>query len=345
MLELRAISKRLGDWSMHNLDLKLEPGEYFVLLGPSGVGKTVTLELIAGLHNPDSGAILWKGEDLTRRPPEDRPFGIVYQDCALFPHLSVAKNIAYGPKVSGVPRPELTKRIEELAELMRITDLLDRDVQSLSGGEEQRVALARSLATRPQLLLLDEPLSALDASIREYLRDELKRIHRESGTTFLHVTHAKEEARHLADRVGVMLDQRLVQIATPEDLFHHPTNPVVARFLGLKNLLPVTDATTAGRCRVHGQELVSDNLRAGISHVWLRPEEVTLSASPPADAPNVLRCRVQGWQDAEVLVVAQLICGTLTLEASLTYSRFTALHFAEGDEVYASFGDSAIHGF
>jgi ABC-type Fe3+/spermidine/putrescine transport system ATPase subunit len=352
MLELRDLQKRLGQWSLPGLDLVLEPGEYFVLLGPSGVGKSVTLEIIAGLRPPDHGQILWKGEDLTAWSPEDRPFAIVYQDCALFPHLTVRRNIAYGPKVSGVAPAEVGRRVDSLAELLRISELLDRDVGSLSGGEEQRVALARALATRPELLLLDEPLSALDASIREYLRGELARLHTESGATFLHVTHAKEEARHLADRVGVMLGGRLVQVATPRELFREPTNLEVSEFLGLRNLLPLR-CIEAGRGEVGGVSLVGASLKPGSDHLWIRPEEVTLSREAPTDPAagsastqaNLLEGRILRVEDADTLRRIHVVCGDgdLALEVLVTDARFEALGLCTGDSVQISFGDAALH--
>lgn len=346
MLELRGLRKTLGKWSLDGLDLALEPGEYFVLLGPSGVGKSVTLELIAGLQQPDSGAILWSGEDLTASAPEDRPFAIVYQDCALFPHLSVRANIAYGPKVSGVGRGEIQRRVSDLAELVRITDLLEREVGSLSGGEEQRVALARALATRPELLLLDEPLSALDAAIRDYLRGELKRLHTESDATFLHVTHAQAEARHLADRVGVMLRGRLVQVATPRKLFREPSSVEVSEFLGLPNVLPLR-CTEAGQGEVQGVALQGAPLRPDADHLWIRPEEVTLSRSPipepDAEVPNQLEGRIVRLQDVDTLSTVHVACGELTLEVLVTDAHLQELGLAPGDPVHLSFGASALH--
>jgi len=342
MLRLRDLSKTLGKWSLPGLDLTLEPGEYFVLLGPSGVGKSVTLELIAGLQPPDRGEILWNGKDLTATPPEDRPFAIVYQDCALFPHLSVRANIAYGPKVSGVDREETARRVVSLAELLRITELLDRDVGSLSGGEEQRVALARALATHPELLLLDEPLSALDASIREYLRGELARLHRESGATFLHVTHAKEEARHLADRIGVMLEGRLVQVGTPRELFREPSSVEVSEFLGLRNLFPLR-SVEAGRGEILGTTVVGAALQPGREHLWIRPEELRLTREPPESPANLLEARIVRIVDGDILSTVHVISDELELEVILTDAQVQELGLGPGDRVHLSFGDSALH--
>ncbi len=343
MLELCGLKKRFGAWELPGLDLALEPGEYFMLLGPSGVGKSVTLELIAGLQRPDSGQILWKGQDITHSSPEKRPFAIVYQDCALFPHLSVRANIAYGPKVAGVGRVEIDQRVDELAELVRITDLLDRRVVSLSGGEEQRVALARALVTRPELLLLDEPLSALDASIREYLRGELQRLHKESGAIFLHVTHAQREARHLADRVGVVLDGRLEQVATSTELFRRPTSRRVSEFLGLRNLLDLR-CSEPGRGEARGVGIRGEALLPGRANLWIRPEEITLTRGEPR-APNVLEARVISLEDVELLTTFRLACGELELVAMVPEARARTLGVGPGDRVFASFGDDALHSF
>ncbi|MBC8372242.1 MAG: ATP-binding cassette domain-containing protein, partial [Planctomycetes bacterium] len=209
MLELKSISKRLGEMDMSEVSLTLEAGEYFALLGPTGVGKTVLIEIIAGLIRPDGGRVFWDGADITSLPPERRGFAVVYQDYALFPHLSVARNIAYGARACGCDSAEVSARTARLANMLGITELLGRRPEMLSGGEQQRTAIARALAAEPKLLLLDEPLSALDTNTRLRLRRELKRINAELGTAILHVTHEPEEAMALADRIGVMLDYRL----------------------------------------------------------------------------------------------------------------------------------------
>lgn len=230
-LELRAITKRLGEFQMSGVDLTIGRGEYFVLMGPSGVGKTLLLEIIAGLLPLDSGQIFWQGEEITGHPPEDRRFAMAYQDHALFPHMDVSRNIAYGPRARGTPATECADRVRSMAALLDIEPLLARSVGGLSGGEKQRVALARALVTEPRLLLLDEPLSSLDAGARRRLMRELGRIQRQADTPFLHVTHDPEVALTLGHRVGVMLDQKIVQVGPPEQVRREPASDAVAELL------------------------------------------------------------------------------------------------------------------
>jgi ABC-type Fe3+/spermidine/putrescine transport system ATPase subunit len=217
MLELKSINKRMGTFQIHDLSLCLKQNEYFVLLGPSGSGKTLLIEIIAGLLRADSGEILWQGRDITTVLPEMRNFSIVYQDYALFPHLSVMDNISYGLLCRGMKKKEALLRSEDAAKRLRIEKLLGRAPDSLSGGERQRVALARAIVTSPDLLLLDEPLSALDEENRLRLQEELRQIHGESRTTFFHVTHDACEAAALGDRMGVMTDGHLRLKETPPE--------------------------------------------------------------------------------------------------------------------------------
>jgi ABC-type sugar transport system ATPase subunit len=234
MLELRSISRRIGDFRLTGVDLRVEPGEYFVLMGPSGVGKTVLLEIIAGLLQPDSGQVLWQDRDITAAPPEVRRFAMAYQDQALFPHMDVSRNIHYGLRARGVPPAEAARRVQEVAGLLDIAPLLRRPVAGLSGGEKQRVSLARALVTQPRLMLLDEPLSSVDAGARLRLRRELKLLHQRARTCFIHVTHDPEVAFYLGHRVAVMLDQRIHQVGTPGELRRAPASEAVAGLLGIQ---------------------------------------------------------------------------------------------------------------
>lgn len=231
VLELRGVSKRLGDFHLPGVDLSINQGEYFVLMGPSGVGKTVLLEIIAGLLPPDEGQIFWRGEPINAVPPEQRRFAMAYQDHALFPHMKVADNIAYGLRARGMAAALVTQKVGEVSALLDITPLLARSVGPLSGGEKQRVALARALVTEPRLMLLDEPLSSLDAGARRRLMLELGRIQRKTGVPFLHVTHDPEVALDLGHRVAVMLDQKILQVGPPEDVLRHPASAAVAELL------------------------------------------------------------------------------------------------------------------
>lgn len=345
MLELRSIAKRLGEFEIADISLTVEQGEYFVLLGPSGTGKTVLIEIIAGLMSPDSGEVLFDGQDITHLAPDQRGFAIVYQQCALFPHLSVAGNIAYGPQAAKVPRSEVKRHVAELADLLGIADLLRRRTGNLSGGESQRVAIARALAVEPKLLLLDEPLSSLDPNTRGRFRKELKRINRQLGTTIIHVTHDPQEAMVLGDRVGVMLSSRIRQVATPEHLFRTPSDVQVAEFLGIQNVLAV-DAVDGTACKASGVEIQASSANDSTSHIWVRPEEILLSLEAfDSSARNQLRCTVAEWEPRDSLVAVRLQCGRLSLTALVTPTSFNNLGIEAGAEFYATFKSSAVHCF
>ncbi|MEF8788434.1 MAG: ATP-binding cassette domain-containing protein, partial [Planctomycetota bacterium] len=236
MLSIEGLSRRMGDFALGDIDLRIEEGEFFVLLGPTGAGKSVLLEMVAGFSAPDTGRICIDGRDAARLPPEERNVGVVYQDHMLFPHRSARANIRYGMRMRGVPDGEARRRVEELSEALHIKHLLDRRPGSLSGGEKQRVALARALAPRPRLLLLDEPFSSLDPPVRESLRGELRELHGRLSFTTLMVTHSRAEARALGERVGVMHDGTIEQTGPPEAVFGRPDSRVVARFTGGTNI-------------------------------------------------------------------------------------------------------------
>ena len=343
MLELKSIAKRLGAMDMTDVSMTLRRGEYFALLGPTGVGKTVLIEIIAGLIRPDSGKVLWDGADITSISPDRRGFAVVYQDYALFPHMSVARNIAYGARSCGCDSGEISARIARLGDMMGITDLLARRPETLSGGEQQRTAIARALAAEPKLLLLDEPLSALDTTTRLRLRRELKRINVELGTTIFHVTHEPEEAMALADRIGVMLDYRLHQVADPEELFRRPTDADVAKFLGIRNVLTV-DSVSEDVCEVSGQHIRASAADETTRHIWIMPEELLLSDQPfTSSALNQFKCKVIDWDHSDALLAVRLACGDLRLVALITYTSFQQLKVAPNRELYVTFKSSAIH--
>lgn len=251
MLLVENLSIRLGEFDLRDISFEVQEGEYFVLLGPTGTGKTVLIECIAGLHRPRTGRIILNGRDVTDLPPEERGIAYVPQDYALFPNLTAFENIAFGLRVRKLPDSKVRSKVYELAEWLGITYLLDRLPLTLSGGEKQRVALARALAVEPQILLLDEPLAAVDEQTRERLCRELKAIQRQTGATFVHVSHNFEETLAVADRIGVMNfvegaeDGRrgkklrigqLLQVGTPEEIFYRPVNEFVARFTRAENI-------------------------------------------------------------------------------------------------------------
>ena len=219
--------------------LKIEDGEFFVLLGPSGCGKTTTLRIIAGLIKPTEGRVYVGGKDITDLPPEKRNITMVFQNFALFPHLNVYENIAYGLKMRKLPKDVIDQRVKDAAKLMRIEDLLERRIDQLSGGQQQRVGVARAIAPHPDIILFDEPLSNLDAKLREEVRFELKEVHKKIGTTSIYVTHDQAEAMVMADRIAVMRSGKIVQIGTPKEIYFRPKNLFVAGFIGIMSKLPV----------------------------------------------------------------------------------------------------------
>ena len=237
-VEAISLYRAYGDvQAVDGVDLAIEQGEFFTLLGPSGSGKTTTLRLIAGFERPDSGRVLLKGRDVTDRPPYDRDVNTVFQDYALFPHMTVEQNVAYGLMVKKVAKRERRTRVGEALEMVRLAGLGSRRPGQLSGGQRQRVALARAIVNRPQVLLLDEPLGALDLKLRHEMQIELKRIQREVGITFIYVTHDQEEALTMSDRMAVFRDGRIEQIGTPSNVYEHPESEFVAGFVGVSNVL------------------------------------------------------------------------------------------------------------
>jgi iron(III) transport system ATP-binding protein len=295
-VEARALGKTFGHTvALRSIDLRIEDGEFVALLGPSGCGKTTLLRLIAGFETPDGGALAIGGIEVARAgralPPEERNIGMVFQSYALWPHMSVAQNVGFALKIRGVPAAERRRRIEQALDLVGLAGLAERRPHQLSGGQKQRVALARCLAMRPAVVLLDEPLANLDVQLRETMQAEFRRFHRESGATFVYVTHDQSEAMALADRVAVMDRGALQQVATPQHLYAEPATEMVARFVGHGMLLPVravevtadrvvVDALGA-RFRVRGSAAIGER-RA----LCVRPEDLRLGAEGIA-------CRVQ----------------------------------------------------
>ena len=238
MLDLQNISKNLDEFTVKDISFKVEKGDYYVVLGHSGAGKTVLLEIIAGLITPDSGKVLFNGEDITLQKIQKRKFGLVFQDHAIFPHLSVKENIAYSLKSKKITKQKIHERVEKLAKNFEIEYLLNRRTTNLSGGELQRIALARTLALNPDILLLDEPLSSLDVQLKNDLRRLLRNLNKK-GQTIIHVTHDYEEAILLSNKIAVFHDGKIIQSGTTNNVFHHPGSEFVAHFTGVKNYFKV----------------------------------------------------------------------------------------------------------
>jgi putrescine transport system ATP-binding protein len=300
LIRFDQVSKRFGEvTAVDEVSLDIHAREFFALLGPSGCGKTTLMRMLAGFEQPSAGRVLLGGEDITAVPPYLRPVNMMFQSYALFPHMTVAGNIAFGLKMDKRPRAEIAARVDQMLKLVQLDGLGDRKPDQLSGGQRQRVALARSLAKSPKVLLLDEPMAALDKKLREETQFELMHLQYELGMTFIIVTHDQEEAMTVADRIGVMDQGRLVQVGTPAEIYEQPNSRYVADFIGdvtlFEGALVAHDGGIAVvRERASGAVLrVVDggaNAAAG-STVWIavRPEKTKLSPDPfPADTPNVL---------------------------------------------------------
>ena len=293
-IALEGVSKRFGKTAaVTDVTLAIDEGEFFSLLGPSGCGKTTTLRMIAGFEVPDDGRIVLQGRDVTAVPPNKRPLNMVFQQYALFPHMSVHDNVAFGLKVKRVPRREHGDRIRDILRVVALEGLERRRPQQLSGGQQQRVALARALVNRPAALLLDEPLGALDVKLRRQMQSELKRIQNELGTTFVYVTHDQEEALAMSDRIAVMNGGKVDQIGGPREIYEHPQTAFVADFIGSLNAFDITVEELVGGFAVArpaaGERVViavQPNVRTGETlRVAVRPERVEI-AGAGADVPE-----------------------------------------------------------
>ena len=296
-IELEGVTKRFGETvAVDALDLEIPRGRFFALLGPSGCGKTTTLRMIGGFEEPTSGRIRLAGRDVTDVPPFRRDVNTVFQSYALFPHLDVRRNVAFGLERRGVARDEARRRVGEVLELTQLGGMERRRPGQLSGGQQQRVALARALVNRPQALLLDEPLGALDLRLRRQLQLELKRIHDEVGVTFVHVTHDQEEAMTMADEIAVMADGRIEQRGSAEELYEQPRTAFVAGFLGVSNMIDARMVRSGGELSAYethdGATVHAPAGRDGDVRVGVRPEKLTIVDRPP-DGHNVLRGRVE----------------------------------------------------
>ncbi|HEX6229147.1 MAG TPA: ABC transporter ATP-binding protein [Solirubrobacterales bacterium] len=310
-VELIEVSKRFDDLlAVDDLSLQLSPGEFFTLLGPSGCGKTTTLRMIAGFEQPTAGEIRIEGTDVAGLPPHKRPTNTVFQSYALFPHMNVEDNVAFGLRRKRVPRAEIAQRVGAELERVGLAGEAKRRPAQLSGGQQQRVALARALVNLPKVLLLDEPLGALDLKLRKGLQVELKRIQRDVGITFVYVTHDQEEALTMSDRIAVMNEGRVEQIADPEQVYEKPATTFVAGFIGVSNLMPAT-VTSSDEVRLdQGPTLraATNGLRTGDRcHAVVRPEKLRIDAIDKAGAaaPN-------GLPSVEGVVDASLYLGTST---------------------------------
>lgn len=343
MIELCGVTKRFGDFTaVDDVSLTVRAGEFITLLGPSGCGKTTLLRLLAGFEAPDAGSILLDGSDVTSLPPYHRSVNQVFQSYALFPHLTVRDNVGFGLRMQRVPPAEAAGRIRDALDLVSLGEVADRHPHQLSGGQRQRVALARAIICRPKVLLLDEPLSALDAKLRHTMQLELKRLQRRLGITFVFVTHDQGEALTMSDRIAVINRGRIEQLGGAAEIYHRPRSPFAADFIGQANLLSVT---VTGRNGLTARVRVASGLELTISALELppaavkalisiRPEKIHISRQRP-EAENVFEVRIeeeifQGATDQLLLATEH---GT-RLHALVANESAMSEAFHEGDQVY-----------
>lgn len=345
MITLENVSHDWDEFSLKNVSFSVEKGEHFIILGPTAAGKTLILETIAGFYVPRKGRILLSDRDITDIPPEKRRMGFVYQDYSLFPHMNVKENVAFGLRMQNLPEKEIEEKVHNILDSMGISYIQNRSPATLSGGEQQRVALARSLVIDPDILLLDEPLSALDPRTQESLRDELKRILKIRGTTTIHVTHDQNEALALADRIGVIMDGELVQIDTPQAVFNQPVNEEIAAFVGVENV--VQGKIVSNEDGVVVVETENYKIRAlsslteGKVNVFIRPENIILSKSKlQSSARNCVSGNVTKVNQFGATFRVYLDNG---LSALVTKHAIEELEIKVGKKLHASFKATAIH--
>jgi putative spermidine/putrescine transport system ATP-binding protein len=312
-ITIRSVTKTYGKvFALNQVDLDVRSGEFLTLLGPSGSGKTTLLMVLAGFTRPDHGSLLFGEQEMIRTPPHKRDVGMVFQNYALFPHMNVRANVAFPLKLRRVPRAEAAARAEQALETVQLGGYADRRIDQLSGGQRQRVALARAIVFEPRILLMDEPLSALDKKLREQMQIELRRLHEKLGMTTVYVTHDQREALTMSDRIAVINHGRLMQLDEPRRLYDRPSNRFVADFIGESTFLPVT--------RRDGEVLFMDRplklsempAGGGAHELLLRPERLSILTGPAADDFNVFQGRVKDlvFQGESFLMQAELPCGT-----------------------------------
>ncbi len=345
MLHIDNVSLDLGNFHITSLSLTIDKPEYWVIIGPSGAGKTILLEMIAGIHHPRQGKILYEGRDITHDLPRDRHIAMMYQDIMLFPHMTVRENILFSMKIRHKEDKESEQQFLTLVETLGIGDLLSRSPATLSGGEAQRVALARALIQQPRLLLLDEPLSALDSMTRERLRQEIRKIHKRLLIPIIHITHHFEDVYALADKVAIMQDGQVVQTGKPEEVFLHPCTPYVAEICGTENIFRGEAIS-----KEQGSLLILGDLRVPINGCYLGPVVVTLRAEDiiislepfQSSARHTLPARVVELISAGPFIRVVLDC-KIRIIAMVTRTSCEELSLQPGCQIYATFKESTIH--
>jgi molybdopterin-binding protein len=348
MIEIRNLSVDLGEFILSDVSLTIEEGDYFIILGPTGAGKTVLLESIAGLYPIKNGEIWLRGTNVTSLEPEKRNIGIVYQDHVLFPHLTVRDNICFGLKMHKMEKQAIEERLNWIVELLNIGHLLHRRPDTLSGGERQKVSLARALSTEPEILLVDEPLSALDPESRETVQRELRELHRKLGITILHVTHDFEEAISLGNHIAVIGEGQLKQIGTPDEIFRRPNSEFVAKFAMTRNVLQGEVISKPGKdviFRTGNTEFVVVSDKEGEFHASLRPEDIILSLEEiHSSARNCFKGTITQILDrGSILYITVDVPPELS--SLVTRHSFEEMELKEGKQVFVTFKASSMHLF
>jgi spermidine/putrescine transport system ATP-binding protein len=341
-VSLSNVTKRFGDdaVAVDDVDVEIGDGEFFSLLGPSGCGKTTTLRMIAGLEFPTEGSVQIFGEEMGIRPPNKRPVNTVFQSYALFPHMTVFDNVAFGLRMSGLEGGDVDRRVNEAIDLVQLSGMAKRSPKQLSGGQQQRVALARALVNRPKVLLLDEPLGALDLKLRQAMQLELKDIQQEVGITFIYVTHDQQEALTMSDRIGVMDQGRLLQVGASEDIYESPNNRFVADFIGETNFIEA-EVIAPGEVRLGNGETVKARTHSSPGSavtLTLRPEKLSINA-PGTEVPPE-RCTLSGKVKRRIYygdaLYYEVDIGTVVVDV-MVENRPGVNRWREGDEVDLEF--------
>ena len=345
MIRIEDLIVEFTGFSLSRVNLTIEEGNFFILMGPTGAGKTVLLEAIAGLIPIKRGTITIGTTDVTRMPPEKRGVGIVYQDYALFDHLDVEHNITYGLRYHSIESQRARRNFERLVGELDLSGLLTRRTENLSGGEKQRVALARALIVEPKILLLDEPLAALDPAFREDIRRGLKRLHRESDVTFLMVTHDFAEALSLADKAAVMYGGRIEQVGKMEDIFQRPVSTFVADFVGMKNLFFARFTGTTAHVGNLSIELATEP-ENGEGYIAIRPEDIVMSREPSRSSMrNILNGQVSKIFDQGLYYEVGITVNGFTFTSLITKRSFFELEISKSQPITIAFKATAIHTF
>lgn len=345
MIKIDNISKNLGEFFLKDVTLDIEDGTYFMILGPTGAGKTILLESIAGIYYPDKGRIWMDGKDITNTPPRSRNISMVYQDYMLFPHLTVRDNIAFGLKLKKVPQEKIKEKIGGMSRMLNIHHLLHRFPGTLSGGEKQRIAIARAMVTDPKALLLDEPLSALDTQTRGNLRRELKRIHSIARITIVHVTHSFEEVFSLGDYAAVMNGGKMIQVGKPYEVFKKPKSEFVANFVGVENLFKGKSIINNGNSdiNINGINVVSTTCKSGDCVVSIRPEDILVSKkSIESSARNSFNGKITDVVDKGAIIKIVVDIG-IPFSAIMTRRSLDDLELKRGMSAYLNFKASNVH--